>query len=79
MVHTYLTWQATYFDLGSLNVFVTLGIATFKAVLMILFFMHVSDSSGLTSAVVMSGLFWLGIPLAFTMSDYLTRGWMARG
>ena len=79
MVCTYLTWQIAYFDLGSFNAVAALGIATFKAVLVILFFMHVRESPGLTWAVVMSGLFWLGILLALTMSDYLTRGWMTRG
>jgi cytochrome c oxidase subunit IV len=79
MVCTYLTWQIAYFDLGSFNTVAALGIAAFKAVLVILFFMHMRDSPRLTSAVVMSGLFWLGILLALTMSDYLTRGWMTRG
>ena len=44
-----------------------------------LFFMHVRGSPRLVSVVVISGLFWLGILLALTMSDYLTRGWMTRG
>jgi cytochrome c oxidase subunit IV len=79
MVCTYLTWQAAYFDLGSLNTVAALGIAAFKAVLVTLFFMHVRDSARLTAAVVIGGLFWLGILLALTMSDYLTRGWMTRG
>jgi cytochrome c oxidase subunit IV len=79
MVCTYLTWQIAYFDLGSFNAVAALAIAAFKAVLVILFFMHMRDSPRLTSAVVMSGLFWLGILLALTMSDYLTRGWMTRG
>jgi cytochrome c oxidase subunit IV len=79
MASTYLTWQLAYFDLGSLNTAVALGIAAFKAVLVILFFMHVRDSPRLTSAVVIGGLFWLFILLALTMSDYLTRGWMTRG
>ena len=79
MVCTYLTWQIAYFDLGSFNTVAALGIAAFKAVLVILFFMHVRESPRLTSAVVVSGLFWLLILLALTMSDYLTRGWMTRG
>ena len=79
MVCTYLTWQVAYFDLGSFNTVAALGIAAFKAVLVILFFMHVRESPRLVSVVVISGLFWLGILLALTMSDYLTRGWMTRG
>jgi cytochrome c oxidase subunit IV len=79
MVCTYLTWQVAYFDLGSVNTVAALGIAAFKAVLVILFFMHVRGSPRLVSIVVIGGLFWLGILLALTMSDYVTRGWMMRG
>jgi cytochrome c oxidase subunit 4 len=76
LVCTYLTWQVAYFDLGSLNTVAALGIAAFKAVLVVLFFMHLRESPRLTSAVVVGSLFWLVILLALTMSDYLTRGRM---
>jgi cytochrome c oxidase subunit 4 len=72
---TYATWQVAYFDLGPLNAVVALGIAVFKAVLVVLFFMHVRRGTRLTWAVVIAGLFWLTILLTVTMSDYLTRGW----
>jgi cytochrome c oxidase subunit IV len=75
MVCTYLTWQVAYFDLGAFNTVAALGIAVFKAVLVILFFMHVRDSPRLTWAVIIGGVFWLGLLLALTMSDYLSRGW----
>jgi cytochrome c oxidase subunit IV len=44
-----------------------------KAVLVILFFMHVKYSTRLTKVVVVAGFFWLGIMLTITMSDYLFR------
>ena len=72
---TYLTWQVAYFDLGPLNAVVALGIAVLKAVLVVLFFMHVRYGTRLTWAVIVAGVFWLTILLAVTMSDYLTRGW----
>ena len=72
---TYLTWQVAYFDLGPLNTIAALGIAIFKATLVVLFFMHARSSSRLTWLVVAAGLFWFGILLALTFSDYLTRGW----
>jgi cytochrome c oxidase subunit 4 len=75
LVCTYLTWQVAYFDLGPLNTVVALGIAVFKAVLVVLFFMHVRHGTRLTWVVVLSGVFWLAILLAVTMADYLTRGW----
>jgi cytochrome c oxidase subunit 4 len=76
MFCTYLTWQVAYFDLGPFNTIAALAIAVFKATLVVLFFMHVRYSTRLTWAVVVGGLFWLGILLALTMSDYLSRGWI---
>ena len=72
---TYLTWQVAYFDLGRLNAVAALGIAVFKAVIVVLFFMHVRYATRLTWVVVIAGVFWLMIMLVVTMSDYLTRGW----
>ena len=72
---TYLTVQIAFFDLGIFNTVAALGIAVFKAALVVLFFMHVKYSSRLTWAVVIGSVFWLGILLALTLGDYLTRGW----
>ena len=73
---TYLTWQIAYFDLGPLNTVAALGIAVFKAVLVVLFFMHAKYSTRLTWIVALAGVFRLGILLALTMGDYVTRGWV---
>ncbi len=75
MLCTYLTVQIAFFDLGTMNTVAALVIAVFKATLVILFFMHVKYSTRLTWAVVVGSVFWLGILLALTMGDYLTRGW----
>ena len=79
MLCTYLTVQIAFFDLGPLNVVAALAIAVFKATLVVLFFMHVRYSTKLTWAVVLGSVFWLGILLALTMSDYLTRAWRTYG
>jgi cytochrome c oxidase subunit 4 len=79
MLCTYLTWQVAYFDLGAFNTVAALGIAIFKATLVILFFMHVKESTRLTWAVVLGSVFWLGILIVLTMSDYLTRAWRTFG
>ena len=70
---TYLTVQIAFFNLGPLNTIAALVIAVLKAVLVILFFMHVKYSSRLTWVVVIAAFFWLGILLGLTMSDYATR------
>jgi cytochrome c oxidase subunit 4 len=76
---TYLTVQMAFLDLGAMNTVAALAIATFKAALVILFFMHVKYSTRLTWAVVLGGIFWLGILLTLTMTDYLTRVWRTYG
>jgi len=78
-VCTYLTWQVAVFDLGPLNTIVALAIAVFKATLVVLFFMHVRHSTRLTWAVVLGSLFWFGILITLTMTDYLSRPWLVYG
>jgi cytochrome c oxidase subunit 4 len=79
MFCTYLTVQIAFLDLGALNTIAAIGIAVFKATLVVLFFMHVKYSSRLTRAVVIGSIFWLGILLVLTMGDYLTRVWRTYG
>jgi cytochrome c oxidase subunit 4 len=79
MIGTYSTVHVAFFDLGALNTIVALAIAVIKATLVVLFFMHVKYSTRLTWAVVAGGVFWLGILLALTFSDYLTRAWRTFG
>jgi cytochrome c oxidase subunit 4 len=56
-----------------LNVIIALIIAIIKAVLVVLFFMHVKDASKLTWAFASAAFLWLAIMLALTFNDYLTR------
>ena len=75
MVLTLLTWGIAYVDLGAhLNLIVAITIALCKALLVVLFFMHVRYSSRLTQVFVGAGVLWLIVLLVLTLSDYLTRG-----
>jgi len=76
IVGTALTVMVAFVDLGAMNNVLMLGIACTKALLVILFFMHVRWSTRLTWLVVASGFFWLLILFGITMTDYLTRGWV---
>jgi cytochrome c oxidase subunit IV len=67
-------WLASV-DLGQWHVPVGLGIATTKAAVIALFFMHMLHSSRLTWAVALSTLLFLAILLALTITDYLSRDW----
>ena len=62
-------WAAGH-DFGPLNTLVALGIAIFKATLVVLYFMHVKYSSRLTQIVVGAAFLWLGIMIVGTLHDY---------
>ena len=76
LVMTATTTLVSGVDLGPWNTVVALGIAAFKASLVVLFFMHAKYSSRLTRVVIFGGLFWLAILLAITFSDFVSRGWL---
>lgn len=72
---TALTTGVAFIDLGGVgNIAVALAIAVIKAVLVALYFMHLRYSSPLTVIFAGAGIFWLGILVALTLSDYITRG-----
>lgn len=75
LILTFATTEIATLDLGAFSVYVALTIAVIKALLVILFFMHVSHSRGITIVYVVAGFVWLAILLAFTLTDYLTRHW----
>ncbi len=74
MVLTAITVFAAFVNLGALNAPIALAIATIKATLVVLFFMHVKYSSRLTKLVVATSLFFLAILLGEMMMDYASRG-----
>lgn len=78
VVGTCLTWGIAFIDLGIWNPVVALTIAVIKAVLVILFFMHVFYSDKLTKLTISAGFFWLLIMITMSLSDYLTRTFLPR-
>jgi cytochrome c oxidase subunit IV len=72
-----ITVAASRIDLGFWNVPLALAIAIIKAVLIVLFFMHVRYGSPLLRLFAAGGFFWLLILLAFLVADVRARmmGW----
>jgi cytochrome c oxidase subunit IV len=70
------TWCIGYIDLGMFNVIIALAIAAIKALLVVLFFMHIKGSSPLLRLAATVGIIWLLIMLSLTLTDFLTRGWV---
>ncbi|ABF41994.1 Caa(3)-type oxidase, subunit IV [Candidatus Koribacter versatilis Ellin345] len=77
MVMTALTVFAATINFGIMNPVIALVIATAKATTVILFFMHIKYSTRLTQIVILSTLFFLFLLLGLTLTDYLSRAWMA--
>jgi len=79
MVLTGTTVYAATVDLNQyfpgLNVIVALVIATCKATLVVLFFMHAYYSTKRTQLIIIAGVFWLAIMLFMTLGDYASRPW----
>ncbi|HXZ32690.1 MAG TPA: cytochrome C oxidase subunit IV family protein [Terriglobales bacterium] len=75
LVLTIVTAQVAKINLGPFNPILALVIATTKALLVVLFFMHVKyTSEKLTKMVIVSALFWLLLLLFLSLADYTTRG-----
>ena|SRR5262245_39369130 len=74
IVCTVLTaWVATI-DLGKFNTVVALTIATFKASIVVLIFMHVKyTSEKMTKPILLAALFWLLLLLMLSLTDYSSR------
>ena len=73
IVGTALTVWAAFQNFGAFNIVIALGIATIKATLVVLFFMHARYSPKRTQLVIVCAIFWLAIMLSLTLSDYQTR------
>jgi cytochrome c oxidase subunit 4 len=74
LVLTGLTAGVAFVNLGPFNTVVALVIATLKALLVVLIFMHVKYASDrLTKVVLVSALFWLFLLLGLSLADYTTR------
>jgi cytochrome c oxidase subunit IV len=75
LIGTAVTVLAANIDLGVFNPIIALGIASFKAVVVILFFMHVKYQSNLIKMTVGAGFFTFLVLITMTLSDYISRAW----
>ena len=75
LAFTAITVAAAFVNLGVFNPIIALAIACTKAVIVILFFMHVFFQSRLIKLTVMSGFFTFLILITMSLSDYLSRAW----
>jgi cytochrome c oxidase subunit IV len=70
---TALTVWTAALDLGAWNDTLALSIASAKALLVVLFFMHVRHAERLVWIFAGVGLFWLFLLLGLALADFSTR------
>jgi len=75
LIATGLTTGAAFIDLKDFNPVLALFIACFKAVIVILFFMHVKYQTNLIKMTVGAGFFTFLVLITMTLSDYISRAW----
>lgn len=69
LVLTAVTVAVSYFDFGVFNLFVALAVATLKAVLVAMWFMHLRYESGMNVFIFLTGVTFLGLFLVIAMVD----------
>ncbi len=69
-----LTVFAAQRDFGQWNTAIAMTIATVKATLIVLFFMHVRDSSRWVALLFGLSLYMVAIGATLLFADYFTRG-----
>jgi len=69
MIGTWLTVSVTHFDFGPFNLLIGLAIATVKAVLVGLYFMHLRWDKPFNAFVFVSAFAFLGLFIGFALMD----------
>ncbi len=73
LILTGVTVGASYINFGSGNVVIALAIASIKAILVALFFMHLAWDKPVNAIIAVAGFLFLGIFLMFDFIDVGTR------
>jgi cytochrome c oxidase subunit 4 len=68
-----VTAAGSFVFTGALNILVSWGTAAIKAALILWFYMHLREESGLARIMAVGAVAWLAILLLLTSADYGTR------
>ena len=70
---TLVTVSVSYVDLGGWNIVVALAVASFKASLVALFFMHLKYDNKIHMFILLASIFFVAVFIIITMFDTLRR------
>jgi len=73
LILTVITVYVASFDLGNINVVAAIAIATVKATLVALIFMHLRHDKPVNAVIAISGFLFLGLLLMFCLTDIMAR------
>lgn len=73
LILTLITVGASYVDFGAGNIVIALFIATVKASLVALIFMHLNHEKPINAVIAVAGFLFLGIFLMFCFLDFDSR------
>jgi cytochrome c oxidase subunit 4 len=73
LVLTVVTVWVAQFDFGSLNTLIAMLVATVKATLVALYFMHLKYDDKMNTVCLLGGVFFLIVMFAFIAIDVYTR------
>jgi cytochrome c oxidase subunit 4 len=68
-----LSLGSAYIRLGALNSAINIAIAIGKALLVMLFFMHLRSAHYMLRIAAAAGFFWLAILVGLSLTDFLAR------
>ena len=71
---TILTVKVSYYDFGSANILIAMAIATTKASLVAIFFMHLRHDKKFNALTFLAAFVFLGVFIVFTYDDLGRRG-----
>lgn len=73
LVLTVITVLASLLDFGALNVIIAMGIATVKATLVLMYFMHLKYDDKSYLVIFLVGVFFIIVIFLFSTFDIITR------
>jgi cytochrome c oxidase subunit IV len=73
LVMTVITVGASRIDFGALNAFIAMLIATVKATLVLMYFMHLKYDDKMYPAILITSVLFLLVMFGFSYLDIITR------